>query len=247
MANSMSAPPGQDESLRRLSTAGRYNAWLLDRARPFLGAKVLDVGAGIGTFSAELARIAEHVVALEPDVGDAEQLRRRFEGNDRVRVEERDAASLAGVDVGGPFDAAVCFNVLEHIPDDVAALASIGAQLRRGGHLLLLVPAHRALFGEIDRSVGHVRRYDRDTLVARLRETAYEVVEARYVNPLGAVGWLVSARLFRRKQVPEAPLRVYDRVVPLLRALDGVRLPFGLSVWAVAKTDGSDSASAANA
>jgi SAM-dependent methyltransferase len=243
----MSESSSQDESLRRMSTAGRYNAWLLDRARPFLGPKVLDVGAGIGTFSAELARIATHVVALEPDPGDAGQLRRRFGADERVRVEECEASALEGVDLGGPFDAAICFNVLEHIADDVGALSSIRTQLRSGGHLLLLVPAHRALYGEIDRNVGHVRRYERDALAATLRDAAFDVLEARYVNPLGALGWVVSARLMRRSHVPEAPLRVYDRLVPLLRAADGLRLPFGLSVWAVAKTDGSARASAANA
>ena len=230
-----------------MSEAGHYNAWLLARARPFLGRRVLDVGAGIGTFTAELVHSADHVVALEPEPVDAAQLRRRFAGDERVRVEELDATGFAGADIGGPFDAAVCFNVLEHIPDDVAALGAVRAQLARGGHLLLLVPAHRALFGEIDRTVGHVRRYDRRTLSRALRAAGYDVLELRYVNPLGALGWLVSSRLLRREHIPEGPLRAYDALVPMLRALDKLPLPFGLSVWAVAKTPASASERAANA
>ena len=244
----MSSPASaQDESLRRIGEAERYNAWLFARTRPFLGPRILDIGAGLGTFTEVLANSAEGVVAVEPDPGDAAQLRRRFAANERVRVEELDAARLAGAEIGGPFDAAICFNVLEHIPDDVGALRGIRDQLKPGAHLLVLVPAHRALFGEIDRTVGHVRRYDRRTLDRALTAAGFDVRELRYVNPLGALGWLVSSRLLRREHIPEGPLKAYDALVPVLRALDKLRLPFGLSVWAVAKTPGSVSASAANA
>jgi SAM-dependent methyltransferase len=230
-----------------MSGAEHYNSWLLARAWPFLGPRVLDVGAGIGTFTAELARTAERIVALEPEPGDAAQLRQRFAGHENVRVEEIGATELAGADIGGPFDAAICLNVLEHIPDDVGALRAVRDQLAPGGHLLLLVPAHRALFGEIDRTVGHVRRYDRSTLSRALTAAGFDVRALRYVNPLGALGWLVSSRVLRREHIPEGPLKAYDALVPVLRALDRIPLPFGLSVWAVAKAPASVSASAANA
>jgi len=225
----------QDESLRRMSMAPRYNAWLLERARPFLGARALDVGAGIGTFTAELACSCDAVVAAEPDPDDFAVLERRFAGEPKVRVVHLPAERLAGADLGGQFDAAVCFNVLEHIEDDLGALRAIASQLRAGAYLLLLAPAHRALFGETDRTVNHVRRYDRPVLEERLRAAGYDVVELRHVNPLGALGWLVSSRVLRRPHVPEGPLKAYDRLVPVLRALDRAPLPFGLSLWAVAR------------
>jgi SAM-dependent methyltransferase len=225
----------QDEYLRRMSGAPRYNAWLLERALPHLGPRVIDVGAGIGIFVAQLLPTCELVVAVEPDPTDAEIMRGRFAGEPRVRVEERDAISLEQADVGGPFDAAICFNVLEHIDDDVRALRAIRSQLGVGGRLCLLVPAHEALFGTIDRNVGHARRYDRATLRARFEAADLVALETRYVNPLGALGWLLSSRVLRREHVPEAPLKAYDKLVPLLRAADRLPLPFGLSVWAVAE------------
>src|SRR5207253_638473 len=80
-------------------------------------------------------------------------------------------------------------------------------RLDEGGHVLLLVPAHRALFGEIDRRVGHERRYDRGLLRRRLVEADFEPVEVRYVNPVGALGWLVASRLLRRPPVPTRSFR----------------------------------------
>ena len=230
-----------------MSGAPRYNAWLLERARPWLGPRVIDVGAGIGTFVEQLAPSCELVVAVEPDTTDAGVLRQRFADARNVRVEERDAISIGEADVGGPFDAAICFNVLEHIDDDVAALRAMASQLVAGGRLCLLVPAHPQLYGEIDRNVGHVRRYDRASLRTQLAAAELTPLVLRYVNPLGALGWVLSARALRREHVPEGPLKAYDRLVPVLRTIDRLPLPFGLSVWAVAKTSGNASASATNA
>lgn len=217
-----------------MSSARNYNAWLLARARPYLGPRVLDVGAGIGTFTIELARLAESVVALEPDPDEAEVLRSRFVGDDRVSVLQCTAAELPAGEA--PFDAAICFNVLEHVRDDVEALRAVHARLRPGGHLLLLVPAHPALYGATDRAVDHVRRYDRATLRRSVEAAGFELLELRHVNPVGALGWAVSSRLLRRSEIPAGPLALYDRLVPLLKALDRLRLPFGLSLWAVTRT-----------
>jgi SAM-dependent methyltransferase len=228
------ANPAATLSLDRMARAHRYNAWLLERARPFMGEHVLDVGAGIGTFTALLAAEGRSVVALEPDPEYAEFLRARFANGANVAVVEADATEA---DLGEPFDSVICFNVLEHITDHAAALARFRDTLRPGGRLLLLVPAHPALYGAIDRVVGHERRYTIDGL-RRLLEQARLVPElVRYVNPVGAVGWFVVSRVAKTEVVPARPLRLYDRFVPILRALDRAHLPFGLSVWAVARRD----------
>jgi SAM-dependent methyltransferase len=226
------APPGQSSAQHRMEKADRYNAWLLDRGRPYLGERVLDVGAGLGPFVALLPATAS-VLALEPDAEFADELRRRFSDRPNVRVAAIGVEGLADDESLGPFDTIVCFNVLEHLPDDLAALRILRARLVPGGCLLVVVPAHERLFGMIDREVGHERRYGRDVLRTRLEAAAFDVLDIRYVNPVGALGWLVTSVLLRRPAVPAGPLAAYDRFVPLFRALDRLCLPFGLSVWAV--------------
>jgi SAM-dependent methyltransferase len=218
--------------MNRMAEAENYNDWLLDRARPYLGSRVLDFGAGIGTLTEAIAP-GRHVVALEPDPAFVPRLQTRFAGTPDVAVVAGDDASLERLDE--TFDTILCFNVLEHVRDDERALGRFHAQLAPGGHVLLLVPAHQALFGEIDRRVGHERRYNRALLGRRLRGAGFEVLDARYVNPVGALGWLVTSRLLRRTQVPTGPLKLYDALVPLLRSFDRLPLPFGLSVWAVGR------------
>jgi SAM-dependent methyltransferase len=217
-----------------MAEADNYNDWLLARALPFLGRRVLDFGAGLGTFTTALAAQAE-VVAVEPDPELAATLRARFAADPQVTVVEGDAGWLGDAGAHGGFDSVVCLNVLEHIRDDEGVLRGFRDCLAPGGHVLVLVPAHAALYGRIDRLVGHERRYSRGGLRNVIERAGLEPVETRYVNPVGAIGWLVSSRLLKRDQVPVGPLRAYDRLVPLLRRLDELRLPFGLSVWAVAR------------
>ena len=228
-------PSGQYESLRRMAEAENYNAWMLERATPYLGQAVLDVGAGTGTFTAALADGRERVVGLEPDPPLFEILDRRLGGRPNVEVFQAESGQLRSLLPDARFDSIVCFNVLEHIADETAALRGFHESLRAGGHLLLLVPAHPLLFGQIDRTVGHERRYRKRSLRTSLHGMGFDVVELRYVNPVGALGWLVSSRILKREHVPEGPLKLYDRLVPALRALDRFDVGFGLSLWAVAR------------
>jgi SAM-dependent methyltransferase len=215
-----------------MAGADNYNEWLLERARPFLGRRVLDFGAGVGTLTGSIAK-GRNLVALEPDPAFVPRLKQRFAAAPNVRVVEGDDRVLDELDEC--FDTIVSFNVIEHIRDDERTLRRFHDRLDVGGHALLIVPAHRALFGEIDRNVGHERRYDRRLLRGRLTGAGFEVVDLRYVNPVGAIGWLLSSRLLRRPQVPTGPLKLYDALVPLLRSLDRLPLPFGLSLWAVGR------------
>jgi SAM-dependent methyltransferase len=209
--------------------ADAYNTWLFERARPHLGRRVLDAGAGIGTFT-ELAAQGREVVAVEPDPEQLVILRERFEGRADVRVVEGTIEN-----VSGEFDSIICLNVLEHIADDRGALRRFHDLLAPGGTLLLLVPAHPSLYGGIDRTVEHQRRYTKDGLRQRLLEAGFAAAELRLVNPLGALGWFVSSRVLKRDHVPEGPLKLYDKLVPALRVLDKVDVGVGLSVWAVAR------------
>jgi SAM-dependent methyltransferase len=236
------AAPVQDETLRTMEAARNYNAWLLGRGARYIGTRVVDVGAGIGTFTEALAPGRELVVALEPDPRFAEHLRQRFAGWPNVEVREQDASALEAL----PFkvDTVLCFNVLEHIRDDAGTLASLWEALRPGGTLLLLVPAHPKLYGSLDRYLGHERRYRKLDVASLLQRVGFHLEEVRLVNPAGVLGWFVSARVLNRRVIPHRSLALYDRLVPVLRRLDALELPVGLSVWAVGRRPDGDKSAA---
>jgi SAM-dependent methyltransferase len=219
-----------DRALGQIDSARSYNRWLYDRARPELGRRVADVGAGVGTFTALAAADGHEVHAVEPEAAFAAHLRRRFADSPGVVVVEGEIDALEP-----EVDSAICFNVLEHITDDAATLRSIADRLVSGGRLFLLVPAHERLFGGYDRAAGHLRRYSKPKLRRLLREAGLEVETLRHVNPVGAAGWLVRVATSSSPEWPSGSFAAFDRLVPLFRPLDHVPLPFGLSLWAVAR------------
>ncbi|HUP32686.1 MAG TPA: class I SAM-dependent methyltransferase [Gaiellaceae bacterium] len=230
------AHAAQEQFLDGMERARNYNDWLLRRSRPYLGRRVLDAGAGSGTFSERLAADSSRsVVAVEPDPAFELTLRQRFADDQNVVVVAADATALQAEVIGGRVDSIICFNVLEHIRDHRAALQSFHDLLVEGGHLLLVVPAHPFLFGSLDEAVEHERRYRKEDVERELTAAGFRTRTLQLVNPVGAVGWLVSSRILKRRSIPARSLGLFDRLVPLLRPLDRVPLPVGLSVWAVAE------------
>jgi SAM-dependent methyltransferase len=226
--------PKQAETLRRMEEADNYNRWLVERGTHLIGTRVLDAGAGIGTFSEQIAD-GRHVVALEPDPAFLPGLRRRFLGRPNVVVVASAIEEFEREPSPELFDTILCFNVLEHIADDEGTLQRFCRLLKPGGTLLLLVPAHPVAYGKVDSVLGHERRYGKPALAAKLTEAGLEVTKLRHVNPLGLLGWLVTSRVLGASQLPSGALRLFDRHVPILRLLDCLHIPFGLSLWAVAR------------
>ena len=73
------------------------------------------------------------------------------------------------------FDLIGAFDVLEHIDDDVAALAQIFAACQAGGGLVLTVPQHRWLWSATDDYAHHKRRYSRSELVEKVQQAGFRV------------------------------------------------------------------------
>jgi len=134
-------------------------------------------------------------------------------------------------------DAAVCLNVLEHIPDDLTAMRNIRASLVPGGRLVALVPAQRWLFGTLDERLGHCRRYERAELESRVREAGFEIETTLWMNAVGMLGWFVNARMLRRTTIPQGHVDAFEWMVPMARAVDqwATGLFGGLSLICIAR------------
>lgn len=221
-------------TLRRMQALHRYNAWVAEQIEPFLGAKVLEVGAGIGNMT-RLISGRRSVVATDVDGRYLELLRATFATDSHVAVCPFDLDGLSGGDLGGPFDSVVCLNVLEHIEDDAAALRRLAAQLRPDGRVVLVVPASMALYGEMDRALKHFRRYQRSDLAALLESNGFEVEHIAPFNALGIPGWWLNGRILRRRSVPGFQAKLNSFLVPLLRWERRLGVPWGISLLAVAR------------
>jgi SAM-dependent methyltransferase len=222
-----------ENTLDNLDGASNYAAWIFEQVEPHLGEEVLEVGAGHGTFTELLSGRSSRVVATDVSQRCADILRTRFAGDPRVTVLQGSAAEATEF---SPYDSAVLINVLEHIEDDDGALRELSDTLKPGGRLILWVPAFALLYSDFDRKIGHYRRYRMTGLKAKLSSAGYDVAHIRYVNSIGALAWLVVARLLHQAPTGGLSVKIYDSyLVPVLkRAERRWGAPFGQSVFAVA-------------
>jgi glycosyltransferase involved in cell wall biosynthesis len=225
-------------TLRRTERLRRYNGFLWDLMRPFVGRKVLEIGSGTGAMTRYLAT-RERLVASDLDPQYVEFLARAFADRPNVEVRHLDLAELGTNGVPRhSLDTVVCSNVLEHVRDDDRALVAMREVLEPGGRVILVVPALRALYGEIDRAIGHHRRYTRAEVAEKLVRAGFVAEQVRYFNVIGVPGWFLNARVLRRRVVPGVQARINDWLVPLLRLERHVRPPLGMSLLAVGRVPG---------
>lgn len=234
--------------LEILTNAVRYQNWLVDAVRPYLGQRVLELGSGIGNMSRHLP-LSERLVFSEI----SPPLVRILEG----RIPPRPGQSVVLVDPSKPlaetfahenFDTVLSFNVLEHIEDDVAMMRDLIEMLRNSKapgtkRIVTLVPAHQWAFGEVDKSFEHFRRYSARTFGSVLRRAGAEELRRRnfrhrYMNLPGLLGWWFNGKFLGRKHIGTANVTMFEVLCPLIRPADDflhkrLRFPFGNSLLAV--------------
>src|SRR5260370_4052812 len=171
-------------TLERIATACRYNRWMFDRLRPWVGRRVLEIGAGIGNMSAFLVD-RERVVLTDSEPYSLGRLRERFAARPQVTVAELRLPAVAPRLGTERFDTIICLHVLEHIADDAAALGALPELLEPGGRLVLLVPSLAALYGTLDQALGHFRRYAPDELCRKLAAAGFRLRPLEYFNLAG--------------------------------------------------------------
>jgi 2-polyprenyl-3-methyl-5-hydroxy-6-metoxy-1,4-benzoquinol methylase len=225
--------PGSELAL--FAEARHWKRYVAQMLAPYIGERVLDVGAGIGSNIRYLhhAGIREWL-CLEPDPEMAWRLAESLARGALPSTCHVVGGGIAALERGAAYDTILYLDVLEHIADDRAELAEAAARLASRGALIVLAPAHAFLFSPFDAAIGHHRRYSKASLIA----AAPRDLVLRSCYMLDSVGFFASLanRLLLKSAQPTArEIALWDRVmVPLSRAVDratGYR--FGKSVVAI--------------
>lgn len=203
--------------------------------------RIIDIGCGAGTFLCCLKEFGR-VVGLEASPQAANEARIRssstvWTGTFPQGVPEN----------SDPFDVACLFDVIEHLDDDITALASARRLLTRQGSLFVTVPALPWMFGIHDEINEHRRRYTRASLTKALRTAGFTRVWVSYFNFLLSP-LLIPAIAWRNIRKSGHHFEVRTKLGPILEQVFGferhllkyLRLPFGLSLLAVADTGGAE-------
>lgn len=173
---------------------------------------------------------------VEPDLEMGAHLRQaasRGEYGDPNTIEVV-TGSLAELPRQPRFETILYIDVLEHIEDDREELARAAGLLAPAGNLIVLSPAHQALYSPFDQAVGHFRRYCRRSL-RRAGPADLPLVRLRYLDCIGLFASLANRLLLRSPSPTESLIKIWDTLmVPLSRLLDPLLFfGFGKSVLAV--------------
>ena len=221
--------------LNNLTGTPQYLSWMTSVLRPHLGDTVLELGAGIGNIAGRLMGRRLHYVATEKDPLYLDALRNRFLRTPNVSVRKLDPERHEDfAEADGPFDTVLCVNVLEYVADPGALVDNARSVLRPGGSIVLLAPQGPGMFGSLDKTLGHFRRFSKADLGAMLEQHGFSIKQMVQLNKVSTPAWWIYGKLLRRSRISKVTLKLFDKTVWIWRRIDGL-LPWkGLSLVAVA-------------
>jgi 2-polyprenyl-3-methyl-5-hydroxy-6-metoxy-1,4-benzoquinol methylase len=222
------------EILHTMEGSKFYNNKTMSLVRPCLHGDILEVGAGIGTFINQLSK-AGNLTSVEIDRQNLSHLKKRYSSKAKIGYGDIEKG-VYFFPKSKKFDSVISLNVLEHIKDDRAAVKNMYKCLKTGGVCVLLTPAHMFAYGNIDKALGHYRRYTKEGLTEMFIDAGFKIKKCFYFNRLGIFGWYVSGKIFKQKTINRNSLWLFNVLYRLYWPFEKLlNLPFGLSVVVIAE------------
>jgi 2-polyprenyl-3-methyl-5-hydroxy-6-metoxy-1,4-benzoquinol methylase len=226
------------KTLDLFADTDNFNRWMYEVVREHCSGKILEIGSGIGNISQYFINDKADIVLSDIRKEYLAHLKMRFPSIEsiiqldleNVRHENKSPHSI------GQFDTIIALNVIEHIERDDLAILNCYNLLKPGGYFVMLVPAFPKLYNKFDRDLSHYRRYTKSGLREILTENHFDVIKISYFNFIGLIGWFLWGKLSSKHMLPEKPVHIYDKLVPLFKRVDYLFLNrVGLSLIAISR------------
>lgn len=229
------------DTLDVIAQADDFNRWMFETIFPFSKGKILEIGSGIGN-------ISEHFIKEECEITLTDfrkeycvALRKKFESSPNLLGVE--SIDLIHTDFAqeysnhlNSYDTVFALNVIEHIENDILAIENCKKLLKQDGNLIILVPSYNNLYNKFDEELGHCRRYTIKSLSKLFIKNDFEILNTRYFNLIGILGWFFSGKILKKEIIPASQMKIYNKMVPIWRTIDkltGNRI--GLSTVVIGK------------
>jgi SAM-dependent methyltransferase len=211
--------PHGGEILEQLARAPRFSRWMADSIRPWVGQRVLEIGAGTGNLTINLMpRQLYWASDVNPAyVATLEKLR---ENRPYLHVACTDGRVAATFPRQREFDTVVCLNVVEHVDDAAGFLRNVAATLVPGGRAIVLVPQGQWLYSSLDKALGHHLRYSPRELAALGALAGFEIEKMFQFNRPGVFAWWVNGKILRKRSFGLWQAKTLNLLTPVFRRID---------------------------
>ena len=218
------------DELQLFKEAHNWKNYWFNSIKEHVKGSVLEVGAGIGINTALMLNNSdqiESIFCVEPDQNLSGQIVKSIK-EDNVYVHN---GYLADLDSSLRFDTIMYIDVIEHIEDDSREVHVAVKYLKKGGRLIILVPAFNSLYSPFDKAIGHFRRYNKKRLLNSVPQDL-EVVELFYLDSMGVLASLANKYVLKQMYPTKGQIRRWDNlIVPFSKQMDKiVRNSFGKSL-----------------
>jgi hypothetical protein len=205
--------------LELFAQAKNWKNYLKDYLEKYIKGNILEVGAGMGSNTGLLHNIYCHKwLCLEPDSQLFNVLQIAISADSIPNCQAQNGTiSLLQDQL---FDSILYLDVLEHIDDDKKEVIQVVQNLKIGGYLIILCPAHQWLFSPFDIAVGHYRRYNKASLKAVMPDNI-EIVKLVYLDSIGLLANLGNRILLKQRMPNTTQIKIWDKfMVSLSRFVD---------------------------
>jgi glycosyltransferase involved in cell wall biosynthesis len=205
--------------LGRLNRAPRFTQWMADVIRPYIGQRVLEIGAGTGNLTMQLIpRKLYYASDINPHY--LTYLENLIPDHPYLRVGYTDGEKHDSYPLQEKFDTVICLNVVEHLENDFGALRNILDALEENGRAIVLVPSGPGLYGSLDKVLGHFRRYTKPQFTELAVRAGFQLEELLTFNRFGSPAWWLNGRLLRRKTFGLWQIKMLNFLTPMMRVID---------------------------
>ena len=212
-----------ETATERFDNAKFHRRYCISFIKKFINGKILEIGAGCGSFTKDYININRNITLTETDKKNFDDLKKIFKDYNNFKVTKNTILYL---------------HVLEHIEDDFAELNEVYKKLNKNGHLIILVPAYQKLYSGLDKTVGHFRRYEHDFFKNEL--VGFKRIRLLSLDTMGYLLYSLNKIFFKNENVPSNfKIFIWDKIfTPISLITDYLtNYKFGKSILAIYKKD----------
>ena len=198
----------------------------------YINSSVLEIGPGTGHNVQYYKNRASQITLLETNKNLANSLKSKFDEDKKIIVLNTDIHIQEKT-----FDTIMYMDVLEHIEDDKKEVNKALKHLNSGGNLIFFVPAYQFLYSDFDKSIGHIKRYNKQFFLSLKENENISIVELKYFDSIGFF-FAVLNKLFNKNKKESIGLgvKIWDKLMFLSRIMDLIFLnKFGKSLFCIMK------------